>query len=583
MRDRLTLVFGALVLLPVIVLALLGTKIARDEGTMVRERLEALREDRLVGLAADVRRTVERVETELAAALDAQPTDDPDALRDLVREMPLVTQVFVLDARGELRFPVEAPPAGGSASGLGSPPSGLGSLPAGLGGPGDAAPGLGGVVAETAGTTEAEKAFLGRTQAIWRGRAILYEPPIAETTPRVAETRSGSSLAGQSRRRAQGWVTWYWAEGLHLLFWRALPSGEVIGVEVDRVGLLARVIGALPALEVEDGRVALTDGRGDTVFQWGGAEPREGERPAVRRALDYPLESFGLADYPEPESPLGDGSLLGVYASIVAVIGLMMVLAVYFHRERTREMREARQRVGFVTQVSHELKTPLTNIRLYAELLGEAIDEEEQSPLRRHLDVIVSESQRLSRLIHNILTFSKHTHDHLELRRREVEVEAVVAGVVDQFAPAFAGKGLVARVIGAAPAPVSADPDALGQVLGNLLSNVEKYAPDSRWVDVELSQDADRTTIAVRDHGRGIPTAHRERVFEAFVRLGDRLSDGAGTGIGLTIARQLVRLHGGELTVEDAGPGARFVITLPRQSEPSGAAGDPQRPPGGAR
>lgn len=523
MRDRLTIVFGVLVFLPVILLAILGSKIARDEQTMVAERLEALREDRLHQLAADVRRTVEQVEAELSVALDAQPLTDADALRDLVRAQPLVTQAFVLSPRGELRFPSEG------------------------------------------AATEAERSFLARTQAIWRGRAILYDPPRAETNPRPG-SRGSESISGFARRRAQGWVTWYWAEGLHLLFWRAHgDEGEVVGVEVDRVALLARVIGVLPELEVVDGRVALVDARGDTLYQWGAAEPQTGERASARRALDYPLESYGVADYPAAAQAFGGTTQLGMYASLAAVIGVMMVLAVYFHRERTREMREARQRVGFVTQVSHELKTPLTNIRLYAELLGEELDEDEQTTaVRRHLGVIVTESQRLSRLIHNILTFSKHTHDRVELRPTEVEVGPLVESVLDQFAPSFSAKGLEARVVGEAPAPITADRDALGQVLGNLLSNVEKYAVDGKSVDIELSQDSSTTRIGVRDHGAGIPPSQRERVFEAFVRLGDRLSDGAGTGIGLTIARELARLHGGELMVEDAQPGARFVLVLPR-------------------
>lgn len=529
MRDRLTIVFGILVLLPVILLAILGVKIARDERTMVAERVEALREDRLQGLAADVRRTVETIEAELAAALDEQAERDHEALRDLVRTQPLVTHVFALSPRGDLRFPIET------------------------------------------AATEAERVFLSRTQAIWRGRAILYDPPLDEASTRSANRRD--SISGFAQRRAQGWVTWYWAEGLHLLFWRAQPSGEVLGVEVDRVGLLARIVGVLPDLAVDDGRVVLTDARGDTVFQWGAAEPKNGERAAVRRALDYPLESFGVSDYPATAAVLGGGVQLGMYASIVAVIGAMGILALYFHRERTRELREASQRVGFVTQVSHELKTPLTNIRLYAELLGEELDDEDRGPVRRHLDVIVSESQRLSRLIHNILTFSKHTHDRLELRPRPLAVRPLVESVIAQFEPSFAAKGLTARVVGEATLSLTADADALGQVLGNLLSNVEKYAADGKHVDVELSQDATSTRIAVRDHGAGIPGAQRQRIFEPFVRLGHRLSDEAGTGIGLTIARELVRLHGGELSVEDASPGARFVLTLP--NSPTASRGPP--------
>lgn len=527
MRDRLTLVFGALVAVPVVLLALLGSKVARDEQAMVAERLEALREDRLSAVAAEVRRTVEAVERELGGALDQAEVEDVESLRELVRALPLVTQVFVQSTRGELQFPREE------------------------------------------GATEGERAFLARTQAIWRGRAILYEPPVAEGAPRRG---SGSeTISKLAQRRAQGWVNWYWAEGLHLLYWRALPSGEVIGVEVDRIGLLSRVVGQLPELDVTSGRVALLDSRGDALYQWGPAEPLAGERPEVQRALDYPLESFALGDYRGGPPPLMGSTQLGMYASVAASIVVVLLLALYFHRERTRELREARQRVGFVTQVSHELKTPLTNIRLYAELLAEEIPDDagDDDPARRHLGVIVSESQRLSRLIHNILTFSKRAHDKVELSLHPLALQPLVEGVVSQFAPSFQAKGLAVHLEGSAPRDVLADADALGQVLGNLLSNVEKYAAEGQRVELVLSQDTRSTRVSVRDFGPGIPPAQHGRIFEPFVRLGDRLSDGTGTGIGLTIARELMRRHGGELTVEDAQPGARFVLTLPATSHSS--------------
>jgi signal transduction histidine kinase len=525
MRDRLTLVFGALVTVPVVLLALLGGKVARDEQAMVAQRLEALREDRLGAVAAEVRRTVEAVERELGGALLEAEVEDQEALRDLVRALPLVTQVFVQSNRGELRFPRED------------------------------------------GATDGERAFLARTQAIWKGRAILYEPPAAEGTPRRG---SGSeTISRLALRRGQGWVNWYWAEGLHLMFWRALPTGEVIGAEVDRIGLLSRVVGELPELDVLGGRVALVDARGDALYQWGPAEPVAGERPEVQRALDYPLESFALGDYRGGPAPLIGSTELGMYGSVTAAIVVVLLLAVYFHRERTRELREAQQRVGFVTQVSHELKTPLTNIRLYAELLAEELPDEDvdDAPARRHLGVIVSESQRLSRLIHNILTFSKRAHDKVELSRRPLGLRPLVEDVVAQFRPSFQAKDLEVDVVGSAERVVVADADALGQVLGNLLSNVEKYAADSQRVEVTLTQDERHTRVSVRDFGQGIPASQHERVFEPFVRLGDRLSDGTGTGIGLTIARELVRRHGGELTLEDARPGARFVITLPATPE----------------
>lgn len=142
-----------------------------------------------------------------------------------------------------------------------------------------------------------------------------------------------------------------------------------------------------------------------------------------------------------------------------------------------------------------------------------------------------------------------------------------------QFEPSFTSKGLSASVSGAAPRKIEADPDAVGQILGNLLSNVEKYAAQGKKVEIDVSQDEAATRIAVRDYGAGIPEGHREKVFDPFYRVSDKLSDGAtGTGIGLTIARELARLHGGDLVLEPAEPGIRFILKVPNAPEPRGGA-----------
>ena len=128
------------------------------------------------------------------------------------------------------------------------------------------------------------------------------------------------------------------------------------------------------------------------------------------------------------------------------------------------------------------------------------------------------------------------------------------------------GRGITVRREGAAPRPVIADEDALGQILANLLSNVEKYASAGERVDVTLAQDAAKTRIRVRDYGPGIPAGQRRKVFDPFFRARSDLTEGvSGTGIGLTIARDLARQCGGELELEPCEPGACFVLTLPTQ------------------
>jgi signal transduction histidine kinase len=217
--------------------------------------------------------------------------------------------------------------------------------------------------------------------------------------------------------------------------------------------------------------------------------------------------------------------------------------------------------VSFVNQVSHELKTPLTNVRLYAELLEDHLPEEDGVAQQR-LGVLLAECRRLSRLITNVLTFARAQRSGLTLHPQPACVDDLVRELGAQFAPAFEAKGIAPRLeLGAARA-VKVDGDALTQMLGNLLGNVEKYAPRAPVV-VRTEQEPGRVRITVADGGPGIPAADQERVFEPFVRLGGASHEAVpGTGIGLSIARDLARLHGGDLRCLRVPSGACFALTL---------------------
>jgi signal transduction histidine kinase len=225
-------------------------------------------------------------------------------------------------------------------------------------------------------------------------------------------------------------------------------------------------------------------------------------------------------------------------------------------------MREAQQRVTFVNQVSHELRTPLTNIRMYAELLEGDLPDEDEKP-RRHLSVIVSESQRLSRLIGNILNFSRRKRNALRLRASAGIVDELVESVLANFSAAFDACGIKVDFDGQAGRTVRLDRDAVEQILGNLFNNVEKYAASGGLLAVRTRHDGDQTVITVSDRGPGIPLRQRERIFSPFHRISNKVTDGvAGTGIGLSIARDLARLHGGDLVALDVEQGAAFELRI---------------------
>jgi signal transduction histidine kinase len=317
-----------------------------------------------------------------------------------------------------------------------------------------------------------------------------------------------------------------------------------------------------------DERIALEDPAGKVAYQWGAFEPPAGARAEVTRALDAPLGAWRLA-YMGP-MPAQGRATVGIVAGLCALGAAIAAAGIWLYRESTRELRLAGQRVSFVNQVSHELKTPLTSIRMYAELLEDHVPDDDVEG-RKRLGIVVTESQRLGRLITNILTLSRRERGHLTLHPAPAVVDDVVREVVAELGPGMDACGVTVRLAPGAPGRVRVDADALRQILGNMLSNVEKYAPGGE-VRIETSGAPPLTTIAIQDSGPGIPAADAERIFLPFVRLGAPAHEGIpGTGIGLGIARDLAVQHGGDLRLTpsaSAGAGARFVLTLRTEAAP---------------
>lgn len=554
-KRRLALLLGVLVAVPVVLLGLVGTRLARREREAVKQGFDELLTGQLQAYRDRLARELGQMEEEIAAELSraGQPAEDPPMqqlqqmqqrmqaagpaalfapdpgrLREATRRSPRARQIFALDARGELIHPHPAGP---------------------LTGP--------------------EHDFLARTASIWKDRDLLEQEPPEEASH--APTRSKASRRLAPARRDHGWYVWYWGSGACFIYWRRAPDGTVLGMEVDRTRLLGELIAAFPEIPEEHGktahekRIRLVDSRGAPLHLWGTWAPPAGTAPRVRLALTPPLHGWTL-EYLAPERAFeAGGSLLGalpLYTSLFGVTSVLLLVAWILFREFGREAREAEQRVSFVNRVSHELKTPLTSIRMYAELLEEALADEE-GPARKHAGIIVSESQRLSRLIGNVLTFAKKDRGKLGLHASPVVVDEVVDKVLAQFGPSLAARGLQVEFERGAPARVAADPDMIIQVLANLVTNVEKYAATGGLLRVRTLQEAETTRIVVLDRGPGIRPDQREMVFEPFHRGSDRLDeDSSGTGIGLSIVRDLARLHGGNAWIEPSPEGTVFHVTM---------------------
>jgi signal transduction histidine kinase len=247
-----------------------------------------------------------------------------------------------------------------------------------------------------------------------------------------------------------------------------------------------------------------------------------------------------------------------------AGVALLLVLSgAFLLIQQRRALRLAEERVSFVNRVSHELGTPLTNILLNLDLAAGSLAARPQET-RRRLALVNEEAQRLARLVSNVLTFSRKERNQLELREEPCLPDEVMAGVLDQFRPSLDRRNVTVEWHGEALSSVLIDRDSLAQIVGNLISNVEKYAASARWMRITSIIEAGHLCVTVSDRGPGIPEHQRERIFEAFERVHRGVNEGSsGTGLGLAIARDLARRMGGDLTLESSRQGAMFRLTIP--------------------
>jgi signal transduction histidine kinase len=225
-------------------------------------------------------------------------------------------------------------------------------------------------------------------------------------------------------------------------------------------------------------------------------------------------------------------------------------------------------RSDFVATASHELRTPMTSISGAARTL---LRHGEQLPPRRHqdfLEMIVDESDRLSRIVDQILIASRIEAGKIDVAFERCDATEIARSVVEA-AKLRAPPEIEIHLDAPPPQEVDCDPDRLRQILGNILDNAIKYSPDGGDVHVELRPAEDTVRFVVQDEGMGFEPSDSEAIFERFHRLDPNQTRGiGGTGLGLYIARELVRRMGGRIWAEsERGHGAAFSFELPRVRE----------------
>jgi signal transduction histidine kinase len=258
-------------------------------------------------------------------------------------------------------------------------------------------------------------------------------------------------------------------------------------------------------------------------------------------------------------------SILGITWG-VTVLGLLVLAftlraAIGFGERRAR----------FASAVTHELRTPLTTFRMYSEMLADGVVTE-PAARQEYLHTLQRESDRLSRVVENVLAWSRLEEGRFTSRRQEHAVGDLVNGIEPMLRRRLVDAGMDLQVTldtSTAEASASTDEDAVGQILFNLVDNAAKHAHAAtrRTVELHVHAAADAVHFTVRDHGPGVPASHRRSIFAPFDRgaLPNSSNDVPGVGLGLPLARGLARDLGGDLTLDaNVNPGACFVLRLPR-------------------
>jgi signal transduction histidine kinase len=532
-NKKLIAVFLLLTAVPVGLLGWLAVVGYRSEAERTRQQLEALGRERLTTVNLQIEHHFSSLESELLGlpnlyeaftrgAGEGAGAAGTAELRELTRENFLFRQVFILDSENRMLFPDAEMPL-----------------------------------------SENERDFLLRTKEIGLSRGLFENS---------SEKRTGT--------QEYGWYTWYLGEGINFIFWQKgeqkggteQEKSVITAVELNRMAVISGVIRGLPATDPKSGdrfRVVLKDVGNNEVYIWGSYVPEEGIPPTATASVVPPLAAWSLEYYlPPGTEEAAAGRIIPLFGVIGFVSLAIIGLAVYFYRESRREVREAYKKVSFVNQVSHELKTPLTNIRMYAELLENRLPEEDERG-SSYLDIVISESRRLGRLIGNVLTFAREGQNGAAFSPSEEVPDRIVQAVVGNFRASLESKKIHVELDLHAGTAVMIDRDITEQIVSNLISNVEKYAASGEYLGIQTKQYGQTaksftTEITVVDKGPGIPKGLREKVFSPFFRISSKSTDGiSGTGIGLSIVRGLAKKHGGSAAViSGGGPGTELRVVL---------------------
>ena len=366
--------------------------------------------------------------------------------------------------------------------------------------------------------------------------------------------------------RERGYISGVWPDGTSfLMYLGTAEGGGAVGILFDWAALTALVQEQVEGLSERGFALALFDADAEAAFASAHRETIYETAPASRwmdriRLGVWAADASAATGYYRTRNWLVGGGIFTLAVSVV--LGGLMIM-----RDAGREVQVARLRSEFVANVSHELRTPLTSIHMYAEtlLMGRYRSPEQ---MQDYLTTLLHESRRLSRLVDNVLDFSRIERGDRTYQRQPCNLGDAARAALETFGGVFAAEGFEVEEAIAAELPlVLADQEAVEGAVANILGNAVKYSSQHKAIRLAVEQRGAEVVVEVTDRGVGLPTGEEERIFEQFHR-GANAANTAGTGLGLSLVKNVVEAHGGRVDAANRPDGGSvFRLYFPVHTE----------------
>lgn len=382
---------------------------------------------------------------------------------------------------------------------------------------------VGQLLSSTLDTTQIFRILARETRSVlpWDGFFIAAAQPETDTIQLIFMTEEGSEIAQRTIARGSG------------LTGRAMESGDAIRFE--------RREGEEKGVSVED-----------TI------RGRRRPRSILVAPMMFGSEALGAISVQSFQWDVYGKQQV----QLLKTIASQAAIAIRNAELLRREQQAIAERDEFLSLTTHEIKNPLTSVRGYLELAEDAIREGKTDEAFESLDVVRNEAQKIQRFAEDLLEVSRIGGGKFTIRPEETDLAEITSRVVQRYADT--SKQQVLLTLEQRLPKVVCDPVRISQAIENLVSNAVKYSPDTGRIEVSLSSHGDRVMLAVRDEGIGIPELKIPLIFERFYRVEEAGKTVKGTGLGLFITREIIRMHGGTIRAESTpGEGSTFTVELP--------------------